>query len=388
MSVFREKYQGILAEMQNSEFVRTIRELKKNLNERPLALYGIGFCFKHFLYWCQECGLQVSCVCDTHKKGVTEGGLPILGMQALVNDFRNAVVLICTPRYNDEIRSSLIQNGFASESIVPCPNNLTLPRETPQNFEHHLKGYEWAYSFFEDQCSQELIIDRIKMCLLGQPPRPNTVCDMYYEDGFISLSQGEIFVDCGMCYGDTVIQFIDKMKDSDKTYKKIYAFEPSASNRAAATEHLSSHNGVEIVPKGVWSNQTELFFVDGFGAESHFGLNQLQDAKPKGGHVVPVISLDLFFEQEAKKKKEGMPTFIKMDIEGSEKEALKGAANIIKQAKPKLAICAYHKPEDIYELPQTILGIRGDYRFTLRAHPDGPSYKAGPAPYEAILYAV
>jgi len=57
-----------------------------------------------------------------------------------------------------------------------------------------------------------------------------------------------------------------------------------------------------------------------------------------------------------------------MDIEGAEKEAQLGAADIIRRVKPKLAICAYHKPEGIYELPQTIMSIRNDCRFCLRQH--------------------
>jgi hypothetical protein len=69
-----------------------------------------------------------------------------------------------------------------------------------------------------------------------------------------------------------------------------------------------------------------------------------------------------------------------MDIEGAEKEAIIGAKNIIKQNHPKLAICVYHKPEDIYQLPQLIYEIDSSYKFTLQQYEDGV--------YDTVLYAV
>jgi len=385
MDTFRKQYQEIEAEARSNKVVRAFGELKKNLNGRPLALYGLVLRFDYFLSLCQNFGLPVACICDSNRKGVYKNGSPILDMPTLARDFRDAVVFICSNRYSDEIGKSLIQSGFAPESIVCCPEMHSWPWKTHLDFEPFLKGYEWAYNFFEDQHSRELIMDRVKLYLLGPRQCPNTASDMYYEGGFISLSQGEIFVDCGVLDGDTVIQFIDKMKAAGKTYKKIYGFEPSEPNRAAAIGNLSSHSNVEILPVGVWNSETELTFVDDLAGMSHMShyvslYNSewllFKSTETKYERVVKVTSLDMFFGKE----KRELPTFIKMDIEGSEKEALMGAANIIKQAKPKLSICAYHKPEDIYELPQTIMGIRDDYRFALRSHPISPN--------EIILYAV
>ena len=55
-------------------------------------------------------------------------------------------------------------------------------------------------------------------------------------------------------------------------------------------------------------------------------------------------------------------TFIKMDIEGAELDALRGASRIIKEQKPKLAISIYHRLEDIIEIPKLIISLRPDYR--------------------------
>lgn len=73
-------------------------------------------------------------------------------------------------------------------------------------------------------------------------------------------------------------------------------------------------------------------------------------------------------------------TFIKMDIEGAELEALKGAGLTIQRCKPKLAICVYHKPEDIWEIPNLILDYYPDYKLYLRHY----SLHFG----ETVLYAV
>ena len=73
-------------------------------------------------------------------------------------------------------------------------------------------------------------------------------------------------------------------------------------------------------------------------------------------------------------------TFIKLDVEGAEYEALLGAQNTIKKNRPKLAISIYHKPQDIFELPELIMSIRDDYRMYLRHYQLSPN--------ETILYCV
>jgi hypothetical protein len=72
-------------------------------------------------------------------------------------------------------------------------------------------------------------------------------------------------------------------------------------------------------------------------------------------------------------------SFIKMDVEGSESNALLGAEEIIKNLKPKLAISVYHKDDDLAKIPLLIHEIVPEYKFYLRHHTS--------APVDTILYA-
>ena len=74
------------------------------------------------------------------------------------------------------------------------------------------------------------------------------------------------------------------------------------------------------------------------------------------------------------------PTFMKMDIEGAETESLKGSRKIIERYRPKLAICIYHKPEDLFEIPILLREMRNDYRLLIRQYSD--------TRFETVCYAI
>jgi hypothetical protein len=57
--------------------------------------------------------------------------------------------------------------------------------------------------------------------------------------------------------------------------------------------------------------------------------------------------------------------FIKLDIEGAEASALRGASRTIREDKPRLAISLYHRLQDFYELPLLLRGLNPGYRFAI-----------------------
>jgi len=227
-----------------------------------------------------------------------------------------------------------------------------------------LLGYERTYNALADDKSKKVLIDRTKFCLNTVPMECDTLNTVYFDSEIIKLSSSEVFIDCGMFTGDTAEVFFKK---TNSKYAHYYGFEPDPENIGKAYKNLFGKNNITIEAKGIYSIKGTLSFSDG-----NLSGSAICD---DGGISIEVISLDEYFAD-----KPHAPTFIKMDIEGAELEALKGAERIIREHKPKLAICAYHKPEDIYTLPEIIKSYRADYVFYLRHYTDVIS--------ETVLYAV
>lgn len=181
---------------------------------------------------------------------------------------------------------------------------------------------------------------------------------------FEHCPEKEVYADCGAFNGDTVKKYY---RFTDGRYKKIFAFEPMHSNLKILRKNVSGMHDVNIIEKGVWNRCADLSFVDN-GSSSSF-------SEDNTGEKIPVVTMDSVLKGEK-------VTFIKMDIEGTEREALHGARMIIERDMPKLAICVYHKPNDlidIYDFLQS-LSLKNKYLFYLRHHSNNTS--------ETVLYAV
>ena len=72
--------------------------------------------------------------------------------------------------------------------------------------------------------------------------------------------------------------------------------------------------------------------------------------------------------------------FIKLDVEGAEIAALRGGAELILRSRPILAVSLYHRPEDVWEIPELLMDMCTHYRFYLRQHLFNS--------FESVLYAI
>lgn len=186
----------------------------------------------------------------------------------------------------------------------------------------------------------------------------------YFSDEYYKISDQEVLFDCGAYTGDSVLDFINQTKGK---YKKIISFEPDEKNFKKLKSLVEKYDlqGVEIKKQATGAENGRIGFV----SSGNMGAKVIDN--PIEGNIVEVVALDNY--------KNECPTIIKMDIEGFELEALKGAENIIRTLKPKLVICIYHKTLDFYDIPMYLKSLVPEYRFKVRQHEPGFC--------ETVLYA-
>lgn len=153
---------------------------------------------------------------------------------------------------------------------------------------------------------------------------------------------------------------------------KIVAFEADDRNAANLKRN---HPDVDVINTGVWSEDTDLNFI--FGENGTSKILELQEDKKDTICKMNVMGISVCKIDNCSECRD--MTFLKMDIEGAELYALRGAEKTILRNHPKLAICIYHSDEDMVRIAEWIHELLPEYRFAVRQHSNSIC--------ETVLYA-
>ncbi len=244
------------------------------------------------------------CCTDNKVRGMEGTDLLFMDIKDIADDCENMIFVIAIRYYHEEVKKQLISLGIKEEQILDIEDIMEILRNK-----------------------------------------------QYFDLPQLRINKKEFFVDGGCYDAQTTFNFA---KWCDYNYYKILALEPDElSYKKCRSILLDKLQNVNCINAGLWSADGEI----SFNAEGSEASRIIEDGEGK----CTVKKLDNIVCKET----EGV-TFIKMDIEGAELEALIGAKQTIKKYHPKLAISIYHKQEDIIELPSYILDIDDSYNFYLR----------------------
>jgi len=343
---------------------------------RKVILFGAGQMGAIYLNYFNKLGIEVVVFFDNDlgKVGQRINNIPILGTKKLA-DYPEKTPIIITSIFDEEIFKQLRQVGFKKvwshaflatfyTELFPNPywsNPIEVLLENKENLINTIK-------LFSDDTSKHVFLSVIKYRLFLDRKYIRKIKSFlkneYFDGKIISISEKEVFVDGGAYDGDTLIKFI---KASKNRYKKIFAFEPDNTSFNVLKKFTkgSKDKRIKIYKYGLAEKNKTIKFTNDGTLGSRFDKDATQEIK--------AISVDKLLSKEN-------ISMIKLDIEGAEMEALIGAEKIIKKNKPKLAICIYHKPDDIWRLPLFMKKLNPSYRFYLRHYSDFL--------YDTVCYAI
>lgn len=339
---------------------------------KQVAVLGTGPEGQRFVETCDSRRIEVVGVFDgnARKRGLKCAGRPILPSEALTRLPRSVPVVIASHRTLGACEGLRAQ-GFAA---VPLP---LLQVAVPERYVPHVFYGRLLEDLFDnrekiaalerslaDEQSRRTLDAVVAFRLTMDPVELREVIDwdLYGASGLVPLGPEETYVDGGAFDGDSIQMFIEHVGGR---YTGIYAFEPDRETFARLTARFGAAPRVELLNAGLFSRSGRL----GFAADG----SRAARIDASGSGNIQVFGLDDVLRDKP-------VTYIKMNIEGAEIDALAGAEKAIRRWAPKLAISVYHRPSDLWHIAEIVRWLRPDYRLYLRQHDGGL--------IETVLYAL
>lgn len=232
-----------------------------------------------------------------------------------------------------------------------------------EDFKENRPKYERVYRLLRDKVSKEQFCKLVNFKLSYDLAHLRGFVSLehkQYFESFLNLKEeGEILADAGGFDGYTSREFITRCP----RYHSIHLFEPDGRNMNVAKDRLKNFKRINFYQLGL-SNKKQAVRFNASGSDSKI----CED----GDVVIDADRLDDVIHERV--------TFIKMDIEGAESDAIEGAGKTVKKYHPKLAICVYHKIGDFWKIPEQIFSIRDDYDVYLRHYTESI--------YETVMFFI
>jgi len=340
------------------------KKVEDNL-DKGIGLYGSGQFGQLMLDYMKDNNYKIDCYLDSNRRRYGQK-IQDIEIKSL-NNFSGGTILITVMRAIDKIE---IRNSIKDDYPVMAFDEWFAIK--------NIDKYEYIRNVVLADDESKHVLDTIVYEML-------TNSDSYYSEinspeQYFCLKEfvegyNDCFVDVGAYTGEGVESFIWKKLGS---FSKIYAFEPLSKNYNAMVKRVNrlieewgiEAGKIELVKAGISDIESnmEVFIEEDRIRSTTFLNNSVYSEKTE---QIPIYTLDKYFADKT-------VTFIKADIEGFEMKMQKGAEEIIKRDKPKLAICVYHRVNDIFDFVKYLGRIVPEYKFRLRHH----SYNSS----ETVLY--
>ncbi len=318
-------------------------------DKKPVILYGMGLGAEKIMAVLGEYGVQIEGIfaSDEFVRGHSFKGYRVMKYSEVYEKHEDFNVVLCFASHLDGVIDRIKEINsehtvFAPD--VPVAGGGLFSREFIAENE---EKFDLVYSRLADDESRRVYLDILNFKVSGKIEYLlRSFCDkseVYSE--ILKLSRSENIIDLGAYDGDTIREFLEA---TGGEYGYITALEPDEKNFKKLLKNTEEMFNISCLNMGAWDKKDTLIFA------KKAGRNSKLSADGVGVEVIDIDSLEL------------RPSFIKMDIEGSELKALCGMEKTVKEYRPKLYICAYHRNEDLFTLPLKVWEMNNDYKIFFR----------------------
>lgn len=318
-------------------------------SEKPLVLYGMGLGAEKIMAELAQRNMRADDIfaSDEFVRGHSFKGYKVLKYSEVCEKYDDFNVVLCFASHIDEVIERIA--AINSEHTVFAPDVPVAGGGffTREYIAENEAKFDKAYSLLSDEESKNTYRDILNFKVSGKIEYLlSSFCDKdkVYSD-ILKLKNDEEIIDLGAYDGDTIREFT---KATNGKYRHITALEPDSKSYKKLIKNTEGMPNITALNMGAWSKKDTLIF------SADAGRNSKLSSEGTSIEVTDVDSLNL------------APTFIKMDIEGSEMRALEGAEKTIKTYTPKLYVCAYHRNEDLFALPLKIHELNDSYKIYFR----------------------
>lgn len=324
---------------------------------------GAGSSAPEVNYYLQENGIKISDVFvddEYYTEGLMFDGKPVLSYTMLKDKYDKVNVILGNSNY--EKKGLLEKKTCVNHVYCLFSISYNVFNKTPlSEIEQHISEFESVYELLEDDKSRRNPMAFLKTRIAGNNQYIMDVFEQettFFRNEIFQIDGNETYLDVGAFDGDTIRLFL---KENKGIYKYIYAVEPDCKNfreleRYIKEKHLKD---IEISKMGAWNIEEKLYFSS---SEKQVSSVISEKCAVSGGEVsyVEAAPIDRIFDYSKQ------VTLFKINYFEGVKEAIEGAAEILRKHAPKLAVTVGFDCRNIRCIPQLIKSINPKYKIYFR----------------------
>ena len=325
---------------------------------RPIILYGTGNGADKIIDACEKYSIKIDAVFASSGfvRNRVFRDMPVRSYEDVIGEFGNDIIIL--PAFGTSLPEVMAYFKELSEKhtvIIPEVPLYGGGIFDAEYLEAHREELEGVYALLADDTSRELFEAAVRFRITGDI-KYLSICESMADSmknipGFEAV---EYALDGGAFKGDSASDMLSALPN----IKKIIACEPDPKTFKKLQLFAEGESARGIVEPVEAALSETVGFSESVTSGSRGSGITGKNRRAKVSEV-RLETIDNIIGQSR-------IDYIKLDVEGFEKEAILGAVSTLSRERPILSVSVYHRTDDIWYIPSLVRKTLGEYKLYVR----------------------